>query len=303
MTSTQRGEGSLLAVSDLHVGHRENRALVERMRPESDDDWLLVAGDVAETVADIRWALETLSSRFRKVVWVPGNHELWSHPRDSVTLRGAARYAYLVDMCRDLGVTTPEDSYPVWRGPGGPVVVAPLFLLYDYSFLPPGCSTMSEGLAYAHRTGVVCSDEYLLHADPHPSREAWCLSRTAETERRLAGIPDDLPTVLVNHYPLDRHPTEVLRYPEFAMWCGTRLTADWHRRFRAEAVVYGHLHIPRTTWHEGVRFEEVSVGYPREWRGRQQPPGVLRRILPERSPDRPGGARPSPDPVRRRENG
>jgi hypothetical protein len=42
---------------------------------------------------------------------------------------------------------------------------------------------------------------------------------------------------------------------------------------------YGHLHIPRTTWEDGVRFEEVSLGYPREWRrGPLRPP--LRRILP-----------------------
>jgi hypothetical protein len=160
------------------------------------------------------------------------------------------------------------------------VVVAPLFLLYDYSFLPRGCTTKSEGLAYAEETGIVCTDEYLLHPDPYPSREAWCRARVAEAARRLAEVPDDLPTVLVNHYPLDRHPTDVLRYPEFAMWCGTGLTADWHRRFRVEVMVYGHLHIPRTTRHEGVRFEEVSVGYPREWRTRPGPPGVLRRILP-----------------------
>lgn len=104
--------------------------------------------------------------------------------------------------------------------------------------------------------------------------------RVAETERRLTALDEDLPTVLVNHYPLDRHPTDILRYPEFAMWCGTRLTADWHHRFRVTAMVYGHLHIPRTTWHEGVRFEEVSVGYPREWRARPGAPGRLRRILP-----------------------
>lgn len=129
------GTGQLLAISDLHISYAENRALVEHMAPESDDDWLLVAGDVAETVADIRWALKTLASRFRKVVWAPGNHELWTHPKDAITLRGAARYEHLVELCRELGVTTPEDPYPVWDGPGGPVAVAPLFLLYDYSFL------------------------------------------------------------------------------------------------------------------------------------------------------------------------
>ncbi|MEH0551387.1 metallophosphoesterase family protein [Streptomyces sp. B21-101] len=280
MTSTAGADGRLLAISDLHIGYAENRALVEAMVPETDEDWLLVAGDVSESTDDIRWALKTLASRFRKVVWAPGNHELWTYPTDPVTLRGVARYEHLVDLCRDLGVTSPEDPYPVWEGPGGPVAVAPLFLLYDYSFLPAGCTTKEEGLAYAEGTGIVCNDEYLLYPDPYPSREAWCRARVAETGRRLAAIPADLPTVLVNHYPLHRHPMDVLWHPEFAMWCGTALTADWHRRFRVEAMVYGHLHIPRTTRQDGVRFEEVSVGYPREWRKRSQQPGRLRRILP-----------------------
>ncbi|MFJ3669830.1 metallophosphoesterase family protein [Streptomyces sp. NPDC090106] len=280
MTARAEDAGRLLAISDLHVGHRENRAIVEALRPETDEDWLLVAGDVAETVADIRWALTTLTGRFRKVLWAPGNHELWTHPRDEVTLRGVARYEHLVALCRELGVTTPEDPYPLWNGPGGPVAVAPLFLLYDYSFLPAGCATKDEGLAYAHGTGIVCNDEHLLHPDPYPSREAWCRARVEVTERRLAELPGDLPTVLMGHWPLHRHPTDVLWYPEFAMWCGTAATADWHRRFRVDTMVYGHLHIPRTTWHDGVRFEEVSVGYPREWRERPTPPGRPRRILP-----------------------
>ncbi|MEU9384047.1 SIP domain-containing protein [Streptomyces sp. NPDC048279] len=156
------GAGQLLAISDLHISYPENRELVEKMRPGTDDDWLIVAGDVAETVADIRWVLETFADRFAKVLWAPGNHDLWTHPKDPVTLRGVARYEHLVALCRELGVVSPEDPYPVWEGPGGPVVVAPLFLLYDYSFLPAGCTTKEEGLAYAHGTGIVCNDEYLL---------------------------------------------------------------------------------------------------------------------------------------------
>ncbi|MGC0328506.1 3',5'-cyclic AMP phosphodiesterase CpdA [Streptomyces sp. SAI-170] len=286
MASRAGGGGRLLAISDLHIGYAENRALVEKLRPDSEDDWLLVAGDVAETVEDIHWALELLADRFRKVVWAPGNHELWTHPRDTVTLRGVARYEHLVAMCRDLGVLTPEDPYPVWEGPGGPALVAPLFLLYDYSFLPKDCATKAEGLAYAHSTGIVCSDEHLLHPDPYPTREAWCRARVELTERRLAEEAGDLPLVLVNHYPTDRHPMDILWYPEFAMWCGTTLTADWHRRFRVAAMVYGHLHIPRSTVLESVPFEEVSLGYPREWRRRDRPPGIPRPILPRESPER-----------------
>ena len=67
--------------------------------------------------------------------------------------------------------------------------------------------------------------------------------------------------------------------PDFAQWCGTERTADWHTRYRAIVAVYGHLHIPRTTEYDGVRFEEVSLGYPREWRRRTAEPNPIRRIL------------------------
>ena len=269
----------LLAVSDLHVAMEENKSVLESLRPETEGDWLIVAGDVAERSADISWALKLLSERFAKVIWVPGNHELWTLNEDPLQLRGQRRYEHLVERCRELGIVTPEDPYPRWEGPGGPVTVAPLFLLYDYSFHAPGTSTKEESLAYAHQTGVVCTDEFMLHPDPHPSRDAWCRERIARTERRLAECDPSVPLVLVNHYPLVREPTDVLHYPEFAQWCGTARTADWHTRFNTAAVVYGHLHIPRTTWHDGVRHEEVSIGYPREWRRWGGPKG-LRRILP-----------------------
>ncbi|MDH6145473.1 3',5'-cyclic AMP phosphodiesterase CpdA [Kitasatospora sp. GP30] len=273
------GPGRLLAASDLHVGMADNRPIIESLRPGSDEDWLIVAGDVAELSDDIEWALRLLAGRFAKVIWTPGNHELWTPREDPVQLRGAERYAHLVARCRELGVVTPEDPYPVWRGPGGPAAIAPVFTLYDYSFRAPGL-TVEQSLQQADEAGIVCTDEFLLHNWPYPSRADWCRARVAETERRLAAHDPDIPLVLVSHWPLLREPTRALWRQEFAQWCGTELTERWHRDHRTEAVVYGHLHIPRTTWHDGVRFEEVSVGYPREWRRRGHPRGLLRQILP-----------------------
>jgi 3',5'-cyclic AMP phosphodiesterase CpdA len=270
----------LYAISDLHVGFAENRAFVEGLRPEEDGDWLVVAGDVAEHFADVEWALGTLAAKYAKVIWVPGNHELWTPKDDPVQLRGESRYRRLVDMCRGLGVLTPEDPYAVWEGEGGPVTIVPLFILYDYSFRPEGATNKAEALEIAYKAGVVCTDEMLLHPDPYPSRDAWCDIRIAETERRLAELPTGTRTLLVNHFPMTREPTRVLWYPEFAQWCGTERTADWHVKYNAAAVVYGHLHIPRTIWSDGVPFEEVSVGYPREWRKRGEAPNGPRRILP-----------------------
>ena len=272
---------ALLAVSDLHVGFARNRELVAELWPRTSGDWLIVAGDVGEFAADIEWALGLLSERFARVIWVPGNHELWTHRRETLPLRGVDRYQYLIELCRRLGVSTPEDPYPVWDGDGGPVTIVPMFLLYDYTFLPDGVTSRQEALERAHAAGIVATDETILHPDPFPSRQAWCQDRLARTLARLADLPAGVKTVLVNHYPLVREPTRVLRYPVYAPWCGTVHTADWPTRFNAAAVVYGHLHIPRTIWHEGVRHEEVSLGYPREWTRRSAPPVIPRQILPD----------------------
>ena len=279
----------LLAISDLHVAHPQNRKIVEDLRPGQDNDWLLLAGDVGELYPEIEWALRTLAGKFKTVVWTPGNHELWTRRKDPVALRGEQRYLALVDLCRSLGIHTPEDPYPVFPGSGntGPVTVAPVFLLYDYTFRPDGALTKEQGLEQAYEKGIVCRDEALLHPDPYNTIEEWCWARLEITERRLKELKEleeqdpSLPIVFVTHYPLVREPTRVLRYPLFAQWCGTTRTSDWHRRFNTAAVVYGHLHIPRVTWYDGVRFEEVSLGYPREWRRRNTQPGVPRQIMPD----------------------
>ena len=108
-------------------------------------------------------------------------------------------------------------------------------------------------------------------ADETWHKDLWLLFAAAAGQTEQVRFGPSVSTVVL------REPTEVLWYPEFAQWCGTVLTADWHRRFRAAAVVYGHLHIPRTTHYDGVRFEEVSLGYPREWAQRDAAPDPLRR--------------------------
>lgn len=272
-------EPSLRAVSDLHVGHRGNTGILDEVHPEHPGDWLIVAGDVAEKATHVIGALERLAERFERVIWVPGNHELWIG-RDDEGITSLTKYDRLVEQCRAIGVDTPEDPYPLWTGAGGPAWVVPMLLLYDYSWtIDPGQSR-GDALAAARKRRVVASDEYLIDPAPYSDAAAWCGARLVATTTRLAKLDPAHPTVLVNHWPLVRRPTDVLRYPDFALWCGTEQTADWHRRYRATACVYGHLHIPRTSEYDAVRFEEVSLGYPREWGWRGRPDPLARQILP-----------------------
>ncbi|MEM9595211.1 MAG: metallophosphoesterase [Acidobacteriota bacterium] len=277
----------LWAISDLHLACPANRRGIEQLPPHPDD-WLILAGDVGETQGQLSYALATLVPRFKKLVWVPGNHDLWTVRDPDGKLRGEAKYRRLVEICRSYGVLTPEDPYPTWPVPdaeGRRVVLVPLFVLYDYSLRPPHVS--EEGaVRWAAEVGLRCSDEDVLHPDPFPSRSEWCADRLRYTEQRLQSTAaKGYRTILVSHFPLHLDGELPGRLRRFSIWCGTRATHDWHRRFDAEAVIYGHLHIKRSHRVDGVRFEEVSLGYPNEW---DQAGGVLpylRQILPAPSGD------------------
>jgi len=255
----------LLALSDVHVEHQVNREALAAMAPRPDD-WLVLAGDVSDSVAGLAWTLDTLAPKFARLLWVPGNHDLWSIPRDEAA-RGEARYAELVETCRARGVLTPEDPYvtlPKLHA-GRPVRVALLFLLYDYSFAPDEHTGRERSVAWALDSGIAAADEKLLHPDPHASREAWCAARVATTAPRLAEAAEDAALVLVNHWPLRRDVVRLGKVPRYSPWCGTRATEDWHVRYGAIACVHGHLHVRATDLRDGVRFEEVSLGYPAHW--------------------------------------
>lgn len=270
----------LYAISDLHLRYPENRQALETL--PTSKDWLIVAGDIGETIALHRYALALLTRRFAQVIWVPGNHDLWTLPvasPEEEDVRGEEKYQQLVAICREYGVLTPEDPYVVWPGEGAPALLVPLFLLYDYSFRPDDVP-MEHALAWAEEANTLCTDEALLHPDPYPSRTAWCHTRCALTEQRLQREISNMPVVFINHFPLRQALVRLTRIPRFSLWCGTRRTEDWHLRFPTTVVVYGHLHMRATDYQDGVRFEEVSLGYPQQWQSARGIKAYLREILP-----------------------
>ena len=113
-----------------------------------------------------------------------------------------------------------------------------------------------------------------------PNRALTGLINRREFERRLEEASGRGKLVLINHFPLRQDLVRLFHIPRFSIWCGTRLTEDWHVRFPVSVVVSGHLHIRSTDWRDGVRFEEVSLGYPRHWRQNRGMDSYLREVLP-----------------------
>lgn len=268
----------LLALSDLHVEHQANREALLAM-PARPEDWLVLAGDVSDSLAGLSWTLDLLGRKFARLLWVPGNHELWSEGKTGE--RGERRYAQLVEACRARGVLTPEDPYVEWplTVDGKRLRIALLFSLYDYSYAPDEHTGRTRAIAWAAEEGILAADEVRLHPDPHASREAWCRARVELSEARLEDAARSHSLVLVNHWPLRHDLVRLGKVPRYAPWCGTRSSHDWHTRFRAHACVHGHLHVRATDLRDGVRFEEVSLGYPAHWDRALGAAHYLRAIL------------------------
>ncbi|KAK7756606.1 hypothetical protein SLS62_001443 [Diatrype stigma] len=399
-----KGKGKLYAIADLHLGYKFNADALAALRDTHRDDGLILAGDLGERVDEhLRPAFAWATSRFRRVWWCPGNHELYSLPESPSSssrvpggqqqekppvLRGQEKYDACVAAAREYGVLTPEDPFVVWDGEGlgvdagedgkegeeekGPIIVCPLFTLYDYSFAPDDVPKGKE-LDWAAEQDICATDEALLHPDPYPTRQAWCEALVARFERKLEDAiaaataggegeetegggdkttiaattaaaaevtestestesttattttstppsptnaatsssssspskpnnpnPNSKPKpkpkprlILINHWPLLSQLVYLPAIPRFRIWCGTRRTAGWAARFGAAVAVSGHLHIRRTDWVDGVRYEECSLGYPRQWeRARNAGRDInafLREILPGPR-ERPGGA-------------
>src|SRR5699024_10917860 len=102
---------------------------------------------------------------------------------------------------------------------------------------------------------------------PFVDLRAWCWDRLAHTIQRLSRISG--PTVPINDWPMVQEPPLKRRRPAGGPSCSPRQTRRGQTRDRAEAVMYGHLHMPSVEKIDGVDHIEVSLGYPREWLSHQ----------------------------------
>ena len=230
------------------------------------DDWLIVAGDTGDTPAHLDFVLRTLTPRFAQLIWVPGNHDLWTPRALAADQRGVAHYERLVELCRSYGVLTPEDPYAVWPGDGPR---APSSRCSCSTTTRSRRTTWRRTSAVAGRRSRECARRTRTCWRPHPYRQPsrrGVTQRVAEARgparqrsRRMSGSCSSITG----------------RCAAISRCCrafrGSRSgaararTDDWHRQFNVETVVYGHLHLRSSRAIDDVRFDEVSLGYPKQW--------------------------------------
>src|SRR5215467_5185309 len=112
----------IFVTSDLHADFKENWDLLESLdRARYRDDALIVAGDVGHRLQTIRDTLSLLRSKFRRVFYMPGNHELWvrDEARDSIE-----KLDQILALCDEIDVETRPARVGIYR-------IVPLFSWYD----------------------------------------------------------------------------------------------------------------------------------------------------------------------------
>lgn len=249
------------AVSDIHVDYPQNLEWVLGLSHEDFvEDVLILAGDVSDDLALLGRVLDACARRFARVLFVPGNHELWVHrgePRCSLE-----KFDLIQRLCADSGV----DSRPF--AVGG-LIFAPLFSWYDFSFGP-----MDRSLRLGWRDFQACrwpdwlEDDAAVAAHFHDLNRAG-LAQVAALRASAAAAEEDARVVSCSHFlpSLEVMPGWVPEskrkvYPVLgssALGRQVRELAPWIH-------VYGHSHVNQAIRIDGVCYVNNAFATPRETR-------------------------------------
>lgn len=226
----------------LHLWGESLDHFLERLAGEKSLRWILVGDVVSFAAENLGPAFESLSRFPGLILYVPGNHDLWTEKGDSYTT-----YTEIIpELCARYGVHLLDGEPYI----AGPVAVVGNVGWYDYSFRDPSFHfTQRQYVEKRLPSGFEWMDGRYIR---------WPLSDGEFTEfccARLAGQLEDLPAsvrqviVVTHHIPFEEL---LLRKPDAEWAFGNAFMGS--RRLgeiiatdpRVSHAFCGHSHVGRT---------------------------------------------------------
>lgn len=238
----------LWTISDLHVDYGENfRWVIQLSDWDYQDDLLIVAGDITDHPTLFRQALQGLRGKFHDVLFIAGNHDLWTgrsgYPTSMDAFQECRRIA------QDCGIATgPLAVGTTW--------IVPLQGWYDYSFGAP-CPELK--LAWADFRMCKWPPDldpksvttYFTDLNtPHLSIQGKKIISFSHFLPRIDLIPGFVPRKVKALFPV----------------MGTTILEAQIRILRPAIHIYGHSHFNRDINLNGIRYVNNAFGYPHETR-------------------------------------
>jgi Icc-related predicted phosphoesterase len=249
-----RGGGGLMAMrvfalSDIHVDFDANARWVEGLsRSDYRDDVLVLAGDVSDSLALLANCLAAFVQRFRKVFFVPGNHELWVR-RDGGEMDSLGKFAQVLRVAEASGASTRP-------GRVDDVSFVPMLGWYDGSFGPVDAELEQSWMDF--------------RACRWP--QGWSSADITEhfiARNELAGVERGRVTISFSHFlpRIDLMPDLIPpAFRKIYPVLGSRRIETLVRTLRPDIHVYGHSHVNREVTVDGLKYINNAFAYPYEER-------------------------------------
>lgn len=237
----------LFALSDVHIDYPDNARWVEDLSNEDyRDDVLILAGDLTEDSQLLAWCLGQFATKFRQVLFVPGNHDLWVR-RDPETGCSLQKFDNVCRIAADAGVSMRPYRH-------GDTLVVPLLGWYDYSFGEPEEDLFKIWMDYRACNWPDGFDMQQVTAH-FLAMNPWTLPEPAE---RVVTFSHFLPRIDLIPFFVPR----AMRSLDPVL--GSYGIERQLRALGSQLHVYGHSHINRRVVIDGVTYVNNAFGYPQE---------------------------------------
>ncbi|MBA3773528.1 MAG: metallophosphoesterase [Ramlibacter sp.] len=239
----------IFALSDIHLDYESNQRWLDGISTHDHQaDILLLAGDVSDRRAVLERCFADLTRRFKKVLYVPGNHDLWVRG-DSGHDTSFDKFQAIRQVAHDFGVSmTPLHDRAV--------SIVPLLGWYDYSFGQPSEELLGIWMDYRTCRWPAGADD-------------GAITRYFTNENELARATPGRTVISFSHFlpRIDLMPTYIplqhrLIYPVL----GSSVLEEQIRLLGSKIHVYGHSHVNRHVTMEGVLYVNNALAYPTEAR-------------------------------------
>ena len=236
----------IFALSDIHIDYQENRDwLFDLSSMDFKEDILILAGDVTDSLKLLRQCFLKLSAIFRKVLYIPGNHDLWI-VRERF-LSSFEKYDRICDIAGDCDILmTPYHLRTL--------SIVPLLGWYDFSFGSPNAQLIDTWMDFRNcdwseqlNLRAVCA--FFLEKNTDALKT---INRTVISFSHFMPRLDLIP----NFVPASWH------YLNPVM--GSTLIEAQIRRLRPQIHIFGHRHFNCQTHIDGILYINNAFGYPCE---------------------------------------
>jgi predicted phosphodiesterase len=239
----------VFAISDIHLDYKVNVQWLSGLSiVDYQDDILILAGDVSDSSNLLQFCFETLSRRFKHVLFVPGNHDLWVF-RYQKGMSSLEKFDLILTLAKNHGIlmhTLDTDG----------LTIIPMYSWYDYSFGLPNNELKNAWMDYHACVWPPAFDQAAI------TRYFLKLNTTLlpPKNKMVITFSHFLPRidVMPNFIP----PSKRFVYPVL----GTNLLEPQIRALQSKIHIYGHSHVNRRIEIDGIFYVNNAFGYPSETR-------------------------------------